>query len=208
MGIERITGVFRGNNVKRGGQLLASAIAIIGLGCGTAQSSSSVGLRSPFAHGRTAGYKWRSLTEANGGRHGGICLEVAVFKGSLRHGGNINSRCSKPAPGRGSLVGAVEPNYRGGRPRVTAVSAAFSPVVKRVVAEDFDGSHRALRLKRIRLRGTPVFGYAGFAVRGAWCAKELRTYDKRGDELWAADAEELAKVVGANGYHPVRFCPH
>jgi hypothetical protein len=79
--------------------------------------------------------------------------------------------------------------------------------VEKVVVVDFDGSQQQLHLKQISLRGAGEYGYAGFAVRGAWCASELQTYDKNGNTLWDADATELAEAVFGKGYKPAKFCP-
>jgi hypothetical protein len=193
--------------MKKGTRLAVGVVAILVLGCGVAQSSAPAPSRTVFGQGHTAGYSWRSITESDGRPHGGICLEVVVFKGSLKRGGDINSRCSKPADKRGAIVGAVQPSYRGGKPRITAIAAAFSPVVKRVATTDFDGSQKEIQLRRVRLRARPEFSYAAFAVRGAWCASELRTYDRSGEVLWTASSSELAEAVGAKNYRPANVCP-
>jgi hypothetical protein len=135
--------------------------------------------------GMAGGHNWFVVVDVEGPS---ICLETAVMVGGSRRAEKGVGRCSYPVPRRGILqVVPNDPVRPGEPPLVTAVGGAFSPAVRKVVAEMFSGKRVVLPLHRLST-DEPVgiarrFKYLHFGVKGTWCARRVTTYNRRGMPL-------------------------
>lgn len=153
--------------------------------------------------GVVQGHRWRVEAVGDGHRRG-ICLEVAVAEGIRGRSESQNAQCSAPALHRG-IVRVVVKRRRSGNIVLTAVGMAFNRRVATVEVALTSGRSEMVHLRRVRSSagGQQLrhFKFAAFAVRGAWCVREMVTRNADGGTLWAASFKELIP------YDPVRVCP-
>ncbi len=153
---------------------------------------------------KVGGYHWRAEVSSRG--EYAICMEVSVF-GRERDERSGVGQCSAPSPRRGIVLAAVEPEYRSGRPKVTAVAAAFSRSVARVEVTLVNGATESLHLRTIRgAKAVSRYRYAAFGRPGPWCVARLRTFDDRGRVLWSVGWRELSMEASELPYSPRLVC--
>lgn len=153
---------------------------------------------SVVVSGRIAAKEWL-VAAARDEKRDGICLGVRV---SSLNGIAESERvqCSLPSPRRGIVLVTSDEPGRGQSPTMSALAAAFSPLVAKVRFETTDGGQKTVRLRPLPKFANTWIGkyhYVGFAVSGKLCLRGIRTYDRDGQLLWRPGVGELA-VLGLN----------
>lgn len=183
------------------GRLTPAVLALLALAvapAAAAKPSPWIGL----AGGRVGDVVWSVKAKRSAGREGAgrrgtrrPCLLVGT-KWQIGPFDYRRSKFRRCAPGSRRLSPAGPPLIASGvqpgagaAPRLTAVGMIFAPAARRVRATLSDGSGETIRLEvptplQARRAGLGRFRYAAFAVRGAWEAERLVSFNAKGGRLW------------------------
>jgi hypothetical protein len=184
--------------LHRGAALLVAATLM----SSAAASAGAVGHEAGSWLGLVAGhvgeYRWSVETRrpAGDGHQAARrpCLLVGTIWriGAFDYQRSKNRECTDSAalsPTGPPLVAIGTQPSTGAPVKITAIGMIAAPAVRRIRVTFGDGSKRTIRLAALnplqkRKAGLGSLRYAGFAIRGEWCAERLVAESASGRTLW------------------------